>query len=76
MSEPAKTPRIDMDRLITWIMMALVAGAFGWLVTEVKAVGAKLDSINTRVVVLEAQQLSLRLDRQEERLRIVEGKVK
>lgn len=59
--------KLDTDRLITWVLMAVATAAFGWFASEVKAMSAKLESMNIRVSVMEAMHL-------DERLRTLEAK--
>lgn len=59
--------KLDLDRLLTWLLMALSTATFSWFASEVKAMSAKLESMNVRVSVMEA----LRLD---DRIRALEGR--
>ena len=82
-SSPPTGRDTRIDNLGSWalnlaatIAIAVAAWQFNALTNEVKGVRSDLGSITTRVAIIESERLRERQDKLEERLRVVEGKVK
>lgn len=63
---------LRIDKGISWGLTTLAALAMTWVGTEVRGMSSKLDAMNVRLSVIEAADTKTRLDKLEDRMRVLE----